>query len=764
MYSKAGFQTLKSMANRKSPGTDGFTVEFLNFFWNDIGKLILKSLNEAYDDGELSIVQRQGIITCIPKENCDRSILKNWRPITLLNVIYKIASGSIANRLKKVIPSLISEEQRGFIKGRYIGENIRLIYDVMQVITEEKMKGLLLIVDFEKAFDSISRKFIGKCLQYFGFGSSIISWIKTLIMSAGACVVQNGHKSHFFPVRRGTRQGDPLSGYIYLLCAEILNILVHCNDEIKGIQINGREYTMCQFADDTEFFLDGTERSLRATLKTLELFKILSGQKMNINKTKAVWLGSMANSPLKLCSDVKLNWTMESFKILGILFTNNLEDMQIINYQKVLKELKGMLRVWRRRHLSLHGRISVVKSLGISKLTYFLMNIPRPPDNVMKDIQKEFFRFIWADKKDKIKRSVLTQSYEKGGLKMVDVFVYDQAVKLTWIDKVVRIPQLSVYGERGIDINTLMQTGGVIRKTSIDTIKNLFWRQVWESWNIFINKHYMSIMPSDNLDQPLWNNPLFEDKTYFLSTWFRKGIKCIRDILLSDGKFRDFDSIRNLYGVQGHFLEYGKLINIIPLEWKNQFRQGNITPSLNDYVSPVETFLMQGKTNTTKRYYERLIQNLAKPVSQVRWEENLGVTPLSWESFYVIPLQCTREVRLREFQYKLIHRIIGVKDHLFKMRIVNENSCSFCKKNAETIEHLFVECDYSQDFWKQFTTYLKEKIQKQIILTKLDILFGVSKGDSMINHMIILGKKHMFYRKRNNLLPSLEDFVSYLKM
>ena len=208
--------TLKSMANRKSPGTDGFTVEFFKFFWNDIGKLILKSLNEAYDDGELSIVQRQGIITCIPKENCDRSILKNWRPITLLNVIYKIASGSIANRLKKVIPSLISEEQRGFIKGRYIGENIRLIYDVMQVITEEKMKGLLLIVDFEKAFDSISRKFIGKCLQYFGFGSSIISWIKTLIMSAGACVVQNGHKSHFFPVRRGTRQGDPLSGYIYI--------------------------------------------------------------------------------------------------------------------------------------------------------------------------------------------------------------------------------------------------------------------------------------------------------------------------------------------------------------------------------------------------------------------------------------------------------------------------------------------------------------------------------------------------------------------
>ena len=106
----------------------------------------------------------------------------------------------------------------------------------------------------------------------------------------------------------------------------------------------------------------------------------------------------------------------------------------------------------------------------------------------------------------------------------------------------------------------------------------------------------------------------------------------------------------------------------------------------------------------------------------------MGVTPLSCQCFYVIPVQCTREVRLREFQYELIHIIIAVKDHLFNMRIVNENSCSFCKKKAETIEHLFVECDFSQDFWKQFTTYLKEKIQKQILLTKLTFFLVSLRG------------------------------------
>lgn len=134
---------------------------------------------------------------------------------------------------------------------------------------------------------------------------------------------------------------------------------------------------------------------------------------------------------MNLFCEVKLNWTTEQFKVLEILSTNYFEDMHIINFQKVLMDPISMLRVWSRRHLNLFVKISVAKSLCASKQTHFLMVISRPLNDVMQDIQ-EFFGFIWADKKDKIKRSLLPQSHEKGRIKMIDVFVYYQAVKPTF--------------------------------------------------------------------------------------------------------------------------------------------------------------------------------------------------------------------------------------------------------------------------------------------------------------------------------------------
>ena len=193
---------LKKMKNNKSPGSDGFTVEFFKFFYNDLKVFIRKAINEGYREGKLSITQRQGIITCLPKGDKPKQFLKNWRPITLLNVIYKLASGSIAERIKQVLDKLISKEQTGFMSGRYIGENTRLIYDILHITEELDIPGLLLIIDFEKAFDSISWKFIGKVLTFLNFGESIKHWIKVFYNDISASVVQCGFLSEYFIVQR----------------------------------------------------------------------------------------------------------------------------------------------------------------------------------------------------------------------------------------------------------------------------------------------------------------------------------------------------------------------------------------------------------------------------------------------------------------------------------------------------------------------------------------------------------------------------------
>ena len=202
---------------------DGFTAEFFKFFWIDF---ILKSVNYAYKNGSLSVTQNQGIITCIPKPNKPRQFLKNWRPISLLNVIYTLMSSVIANRLKFVLDKLICNDQKGFISGRYIGENIRLIYDILFETRQQNIPGLLVSVDFQQAFDTVSWKFIDKTLDYFNFGPSIKKWIKLFQTGAQSCILQNGFLSDSFTLQRGCRQGDPISPYIFILCVEIFGKMI----------------------------------------------------------------------------------------------------------------------------------------------------------------------------------------------------------------------------------------------------------------------------------------------------------------------------------------------------------------------------------------------------------------------------------------------------------------------------------------------------------------------------------------------------------
>ena len=145
-------ESLKAMASNKSPGTDGLPAEFYKVFWDYVKPFLLNALNCSYTIGHLSITQRRGLITLVPKKNKPANLLKNWRSITLLNCDYKIAAKSIANRIKKVLPKIINNDQTGFPKNRTNGENIKLIDSIIKYASTKQIPGLLLFIDFEKAF------------------------------------------------------------------------------------------------------------------------------------------------------------------------------------------------------------------------------------------------------------------------------------------------------------------------------------------------------------------------------------------------------------------------------------------------------------------------------------------------------------------------------------------------------------------------------------------------------------------------------------
>ena len=189
----------------------------LQVLFKEISWFLLRSINDSYKKGILSITQRYGIITLLPKGNKPRQFLKNWRTISLLNVSYKLVSSCIAERIKSTLSTLIHENQKGFISGRYIGENIRLMYGFIHLTEKEKIPGMLLTIDFENAFDSVSHTFLKSCLisltytapinpmstqcqqQIYASDNIYYSFLCFLISAVGMHVHQTGHRYPEWP-------------------------------------------------------------------------------------------------------------------------------------------------------------------------------------------------------------------------------------------------------------------------------------------------------------------------------------------------------------------------------------------------------------------------------------------------------------------------------------------------------------------------------------------------------------------------------------
>ena len=406
-------EALKGMTNGKSPGCDGLTVEFYKVFWKDIKSLLVESLNYSYEKGELSVDQRRGIITLIPKKNKIQLLLKNWRPISLLNTDYKILTKSLAMRLHKVLPSIINLDQTGFLKGRYIGENIRTIADLIDYTSLRNKPGIILLLDFEKAFDTIKWSFIFKSLQLFNFGPQFIHWIRSIYSNIESTVINYGNTTGFFKLQRGIRQGCPISPYLFIMAVEVMANGIRRNNNIKGIKVGETEFKISQLADDTTIFVSDYE-SVPNVLSLVNDFSKISGLKLNVDKSIAKCIGSLKH---KECHNrYELKWTKGPIKTLGITITN---DAQLILDEVFLPRLKvfdNILNMWHARGLTLKGKITVLKSLALPQLQYPMSVLPVPA-SVVESVDHMITDFIWSKRKPKIRKDVLIQNIESGGLK-----------------------------------------------------------------------------------------------------------------------------------------------------------------------------------------------------------------------------------------------------------------------------------------------------------------------------------------------------------
>ena len=265
---------LASFADNKSPGEDGFTKEFYQTFFDLIGKDLLNSYH-----GSLSISQKRGTITLIPKSDINLTDLKNWHPIFLLNVDYKLLSKVLAKRMEQLLPKLIHADKTGFISGRYIGQNIRLLSDKMEFSDTKKFQGIFLFVDFEKTFDTLEWNFILKTSEAFNFGDNFKKWVSVLYHDEQSSVMNGGYMTNYFKISRGVRQGCLLSPCLFILAVELLALKIRQNP-------NDQEVNISQFADDTTIITSNVD-FLKSHLQVIDWFGTVSGLKLKKKKTKA---------------------------------------------------------------------------------------------------------------------------------------------------------------------------------------------------------------------------------------------------------------------------------------------------------------------------------------------------------------------------------------------------------------------------------------------------------------------------------------------
>ena len=214
--------------------------------------------------------------------------------------------------------------------------------------------------------------------------------------------------------------------------------MIRKNKNISGITIENIECKITQYADDSTVILDGSNESLLHTLRTLDLFERLSGLKINEDKTNVVYIGSLRNkNPDPDITNKRLNWVKEGkFSALGVQFSTNLIEMSDLNYNSVMESVTNLIHHWSKRNLTVLGRITVVKSILIPKFNHLILSIPNPTKNLMKNVQQQLYKFIWKNKKDKISRDQLSNDFADGGLRLVKVDVFFEALKCTWIRRI----------------------------------------------------------------------------------------------------------------------------------------------------------------------------------------------------------------------------------------------------------------------------------------------------------------------------------------
>ncbi|XP_056852238.1 uncharacterized protein LOC130508709 [Raphanus sativus] len=660
----------------KAPGPDGFSASFFHSNWQVVGPAVVAEVQQFFLTGELSTTINNTHVRLIPK-NAEAKKVADFRPIALCNVLYKIISKVLALRLKSVLGLIISENQSAFVAGRAITDNILITHEVLQYLktsTAEKNCTMAVKTDMSKAYDRLEWGFIAQVLQRLGIHAKCVQWIIQCVSTVTYSYLVNETVQGSVIPRRGIRQGDPLSPYLFILCSEVLSGL--CSNAardgtLKGIRVarGSPRVNHLLFADDTMFFCYATPTSCETLRTILKTYETASGQQIN-NAKSSITFSCKTSKEIKQEAQKILNITREggSGKYLGLPehFGRRKRDL----FTSVVDRIRQKAVSWSTRFLSKAGKLTMLQSV-LTAIPSHTMSCFEIPVSLCKRIQSVLTRFWWDDTEGTRKMSwvawdTITKPKSEGGLGVRDIQIFNQALLAKQAWRILTKPDcLLARVLRGKYCHSKS-----FLEVSLPASCSHGWRSILHGRDLLITHLGKSI--GNGLETKVWKDSWISlDEQIKMHGPLQEEVIDLRvaDLLTTD------------------------------LQW-NKTRVQEILPSVAPQIlclKPSQTgasdaFIWQktssGTYTTKSGYYSARMDHVQQEAminSDFDWKKDV------WKN--------TCSPKLKVFLWSILKGALPLGDNLQRRGINTEVKCPRCQGEETTI-HTFFLCPFAVEVWK----------------------------------------------------------------
>lgn len=433
--------TIFKLNPNKAPGPDGLTSAFFKASWETIGLEVVAAIKNFFASNFLPAMTNATILSLVPKFP-GASKVTDYRPISCLNTIYKVISRLLVKKLKPMLSTLILPSQTAFVKGRLLIENTTLAGELVNVYHKNKgPKKITIKVDITKAFDTLSWEFLFSCLEGLHLPQRFIRQIKACICTSSYMVGYNGSVHGFFKGKRGLRQGDPLSPYLFVIAMNCLSHML--NKAARQNRFNyhtscaSTKLTHLSFADDLLIFIDGSIDFVQQVLQVLKEFENRSGLAVSMQKTSFYASGLTPSETDLIQASTGMALGSLPFRYLGVPL--NSRKLSLTNCEPLIHQIKTRFSSWSVKSLSFSGRLLLIKTV-IAGVTTFWCSAYVLPKACVDRINSLCSMFPWKGNIEglnsaRVSWETVVLTKRQGGLGVKDLYTWNKActLRLLWL-------------------------------------------------------------------------------------------------------------------------------------------------------------------------------------------------------------------------------------------------------------------------------------------------------------------------------------------